>query len=182
MAKDFQQRLAEAKRELENKFTEVRKVVESLTTEAKTAANNAAASATDSASALVETVTESVNHLKENVEDTVTHLRAATTDKLKERMKEIEDFVPTLTKLGYKVVGVEVALEIPPSVKLLLKGESLVTQDEAEKILNEQKQKSMLLTLIAAVMQTERLKVSGLNCEEIELVLGILPKAIMKFK
>lgn len=166
-AKEFESKLLESKRDLEERLNDVRRTIDSVTSDAK---HRVESTAFEAASF--------VGNIGESVDD----LKIATLDKVKDKLKEVDAYLPTLTRLGYKVQEVEINLELPPSVTLLLKSENVVSEAEAAKILQEDhKEKAMLNSIISAVMQAEKLKVGGMKCSEIKVVLGLLPKATLKF-
>ena len=106
-------------------------------------------------------------------------------EKLKGALEEINTSLPIVEKVGYKANELEVELGLPPGISIHFEKFQDAADAEVEKIIEENEDKKILVTLIKALTKADEIragmKLGKFVFSEVELELGITPKVKMKY-
>jgi hypothetical protein len=133
-------------------------------------------------------VTDQTSTLKEKATETSGKLGDFTelsVEKLKGALEEINSSLPVIEKVGYKANELEIELGLPPGISIRFEKFHDADDAEIEKILEENEDKKILITIIKALTKADELragmKLGKFIFSEVELELGITPKVKMKY-
>ena len=131
-------------------------------------------------SKLTENATNLINR------DVLGSLKEYGIDKINEAWSQIENSSDVFQRTGYSITQIAVNLAIPPTFDLSLDQERNISDEEEEKLLEENKDKAILYAILVALFKANAVqksinsvqyKFSGLT-----IGLGLSPSIDMKFK
>ncbi|HKE14426.1 MAG TPA: hypothetical protein VKB80_06165 [Kofleriaceae bacterium] len=120
------------------------------------------------------------------VADKLAETSEAAQEKVREKLAELNELVPTIRALGYSVDGIQVGIGLLPDVGIDVSGLAR-TMDAAayERVLEEQKD-NKVVSLIVRTLQTtsswqQKIHFIDMGCDQATITLGIPPKVTLKF-
>ena len=107
-------------------------------------------------------------------------------DKLNEAWSQIDNSSDVFSRTGYSITSIDIDLAIPPVIKLNLEQETNISDEEEEKLLEENKGKTILYPILLALFKANAVQKS-INSVQYKLSgimigLGLSPCIEMKFK
>ncbi len=112
-------------------------------------------------------------------------LKNAGTDKIKEIVNEINSNLPVIKEAGYEINELEVILGLPPALRPHFYKVSDVSDDKINELLEANKDKKVLTSIMKALSQANKLQGSlqtgELKFKELEIELSIPPSINLKF-
>lgn len=76
-------------------------------------------------------------------------------DKLNEAWSQIDNSSDVFSRTGYSITSIDIDLAIPPVIKLNLEQETNISDEEEEKLLEENKGKTILYPILLALFKAK---------------------------
>jgi hypothetical protein len=145
----------------------------------------------DSAKEKITEITGTINGISENItsllkKEVVDNLKDYGIEKVNEAWTQIESSTEVFARTGYSITAININVAIPPTITLSLDQTENITDEEEEKLLNENKDKTFVYSILVALFKANAIqksinsvqyKFSGLS-----IGLGLSPSIDMKFK
>ena len=102
-------------------------------------------------------------------------------EKIKETLESINEIIPVLTALGYKVTKMKIGMSVTPDLYIEISGLSKA-MDEAQfqRTLEEKKNHKILTAILYALQKAKQMQskvqIAGMKYDVVEIVLGLPPK------
>ncbi len=107
-------------------------------------------------------------------------------EKAQEVLAEINLLLELLQSAGYGVSSLDFELSLPPKVTIKLKTGPLVKEEKLSAILHDYAEKKVVTTIVASLIQANRLRssvtVESLQLEEVEILLTTTPNITLQWK
>ena len=120
-----------------------------------------------------------------DLKDKAGDLQNAGIDKIKDFMNDLNDMIPVLQEIGFRMNEVEVELGLPPKVVPHFEQTEVIEQEKIDEVLakyKDQKITSLILSsLLKAATLKESVKIGDLKFSEVEIELGAIPSVNVKF-
>lgn len=145
----------------------------------------------DSAKEKLTEITGTITGISENItsllkKEVIDNLKDYGIEKVNEAWTQIESSTEVFARTGYSITAININVAIPPTITLSLDQTENITDEEEEKLLNENKDKTFVYSILVALfkanaiqksMNSVQYKFSGLS-----IGLGLSPSIDMKFK
>jgi hypothetical protein len=139
---------------------------------------------------IIESAKEKLGALTENVaslykKEVVDHLKEYGLEKINEAWSQIDLSTDVLQRTGYSITSININMALPPTIALSLDQVENISDEDEEKLLEENKEKSFLYAILVALFKANAIqksinsvqyKFSGLT-----IGLGLTPSIDMKF-
>jgi hypothetical protein len=107
-------------------------------------------------------------------------------EKAQELLAEINLLLELLQSAGYGIGSLDCELSLPPKVTIKLKTGPAVKEEKLGAILNDYAEKKVVTTIVASLIQANRLRssvtVETLQLEEVQIVLTTTPNITLQWK
>ncbi len=145
----------------------------------------------DSAKEKLTEITGTITGISENItsllkKEVIDNLKDYGIEKVNEAWTQIESSTEVFARTGYSITAININVAIPPTITLSLDQTENITDEEEEKLLNENKDKTFVYSILVALFKANAIqksinsvqyKFSGLS-----IGLGLSPSIDMKFK
>ena len=138
-----------------------------------------------------ESAKEKFTQLTENAtqlfnKDVIGSLKDYSIDKINEAWSQIENSSGVFQRTGYSITSIEINLAIPPAFELSLDQEKIISEEEEKKLLEENKDKTILYPILVALFKANAIQKSIISVQYkfsgLTIGLGLSPSIDMKFK
>ncbi len=140
---------------------------------------------------ILDTAKEKLSAISDNIHnllntEVIAGLKDYGIEKINETWAQIESSSAIFQKTGYSITAINIDLSIPPSITLELDQIENISDDEEEKLLEENKDKQLIYLVLVALFKANAIqksinsvqyKFSGLT-----IGMGLTPNIEMKFK
>ena len=112
-------------------------------------------------------------------------LRDAGAARIRETLEEFNAALPAIRAAGYTLTEVSVSIGIPPAIVASFHSSESATEEAANRILEENKDRKLVVFLVRALLQAWKLQTSiaivGMKPRAICIELGLAPSVVVKF-
>ena len=140
---------------------------------------------------LIESAKEKLANITEGAtnlfrQDIVESIKDYGIEKLKDAWNQIEEASDVFAKTGYSITAIDINLAIPPTIILSFDQIENISDEDEQKILEENKEKTVLYSILVALFKANAVQqtISSVQYKFVGLTieLGLSPKVDMKFK
>lgn len=133
---------------------------------------------------MTESVTTNVTNLFKR--DVLDSMKEYGIEKINDAWTEIESSTTVFKRTGYTITAISINLGIPPTIQLSLDQIDNINDEEEEKLLEENKDKTFLYPILVALFKANALQKSinsvAYKFSGLSIGLGLSPSIEMKFK
>ncbi len=136
------------------------------------------------------TLTDKVAEIKEDLWGEEQNLiieefRESSANKVKDILTNINNSGDIFDKSGFKLIGINVSLGIPPDISADFKAVKTISNEEREILLNEVKENNIIRLVIRCLFKAndfyDKIKFGNYNLDTVSIRLGLTPGVDMKF-
>jgi hypothetical protein len=141
--------------------------------------------AASAATGLRDKVSDQVGNARDVLAAGTAELRDAGIARLRESLEDFNATLPALREAGYTLTEVSVGIGIPPTVVATFRAADSITEEQAARVIEENKDRTLTIFLVRALFQAWKLQTSvniaGMKPRGIAVELGLTPSVVVKF-
>jgi hypothetical protein len=157
-------------------------------TKAKKAAEQAAQAAKEmkeNAAAKAEQASSRMGDWKERLADKVGEIKDTAIAGIKDLTDDLNRRLPALREAGYTLTHVAIEIGLSPKLKATFSAAPDISQERVDAIIEEHKDAKLTVALLRALYGAYKvqssIRIAGMTPLDIELELGLMPVAIVRF-